>query len=70
MPMQNKRDIEDFPEVLRNEITFIPVENIDEVFEIVFGGQTSDAKPKKKRAPKAKTMPVEPQIPSQNSIRC
>ena len=71
IPMQNKQDIAQLPEVVKNDITFLPVENIDEVFETVFNGETPlSPTPKKKREPKAKPLPVSPQLPSQNGIRC
>ena len=36
IPYDNKKDVEDIPEKIRNEITFIPVKHVTEVFEKVF----------------------------------
>lgn len=33
IPIQNKKDLDDIPQEIRKEINFMPVENIDQVFE-------------------------------------
>ena len=70
IPFANKRDIAELPQVVKNEITFLPVEQIDEVFDVVFSKETIAPKQRKKRAPKAKPLPVEPETGDRNGIRC
>ena len=36
MPKENEKDIEDIPESIRSELTFVPVEHMDEVLKISF----------------------------------
>ena len=77
MPYGNEREIAELPAVLREDITFIPVKEIDEVFDVVFGengdGFTEKTTPKtrKKRAPKTQPLPVVPQSPmDSNGVHC
>ena len=66
--------IPELPEVLKKEITFVPVKRVDEVFDLVLEGGTAfeqyktEIKPRKKRAPK--TLPVIRQDADRDSIRC
>ena len=81
IPDDNKRDVEDIPETVRKEITFVPVKNVQEVFDIMleggenyeltFGAKTP-AKPRKKRvSPKAEPLPVIPETnTNRSSVRC
>ncbi|MFB1080502.1 endopeptidase La [Jeotgalibacillus sp. JSM ZJ347] len=39
IPKDNERDIDDIPESVRNELTFIPVSHVDEVLEIALAGE-------------------------------
>ncbi len=78
IPLDNANEIPELPKVLRDEITFVPVKRVDEVFDLVLEGGTSyDAyktetktpKPRKKRAPKA--LPVmEENHGSHDGVRC
>lgn len=40
MPKQNEADLDDIPEEVRNKMTFIPVETIDEVLEAALTGKS------------------------------
>ena len=70
IPDGNKKDIDELPAVVRNELTFIPVKQVDEVFAVVLeGGEkyvepTPDKPktPKKKRTPKAVPLPAVPNV--------
>ena len=77
MPYGNEREIAELPAVLREDITFIPVKEIDEVFDVVFrengDGITEKSTPKtrKKRTPKPQPLPVNPEMGvDHNSVRC
>ncbi len=75
MPYGNEREINELPTVLREEITFIPVKEIDEVFEVVFHSdvdfENKPSKPRKKSTPKAQPMPVIPQpTVEHDNVRC
>ncbi|MBM7578862.1 endopeptidase La [Jeotgalibacillus terrae] len=39
IPKENERDIDDIPESVRNELTFIPVSHVDEVLEVALVGE-------------------------------
>ena len=74
IPFDNASEIPELPEVLKKEITFIPVKRVDEVFDLVLEGGTAfeqyktEIKPRKKRVPK--TLPVIRQDADRDSIRC
>ncbi|MBQ7912847.1 MAG: endopeptidase La [Clostridia bacterium] len=77
MPFDNANELPELPEVLKNEITFIPVKRVDEVFDVVLEGgtafeqyKTEQTPPKaRKRAPKA--LPVISEQPSpRDGVRC
>ena len=74
IPFDNANEIPELPEVLKKEITFVPVKRVDEVFNLVLEGGTAfeqyktQAKPSKKRG--AKTLPVLSEQPDRDSIRC
>ncbi len=76
IPDGNKRELTELPEVLQKEITFLPVKNVDEVFNVILEGgkkfeATVEEKPKttKKRVAKPKNIPKLPE-PPQDSVRC
>jgi ATP-dependent Lon protease len=76
IPDGNKREIDELPQVVKDEIRFIPVKSIDEVFNIVLeGGANYDLSanekpktPRKKRMPKA--VPPIPHDNADNTVRC
>ncbi|MEJ7653814.1 MAG: endopeptidase La [Chloroflexia bacterium] len=45
LPARNKRDLEDLPEELRNEMTYVFAENVDEVFRTVLTDPVGPAEP-------------------------
>ncbi|MBQ8291023.1 MAG: endopeptidase La [Clostridia bacterium] len=62
IPKANEKDIEEFPQVLKQDVTFVPVSAIDEVFAIVF--------PKmKEKKESVKRLPVT-LSEAQDSVRC
>ncbi len=76
IPEGNRRDIEELPEVVKKEITFVPVKSVDEVFSLVLEGgeafgdyKTENPKTIKKRLTKAKPLPV-PKTKNEDSVRC
>ena len=73
IPDGNKREIEELPEVVKKEITFVPVKSVDEVFELVLEGGCSyeKQKPRKKRTPKPKNIPaIREETERQDNVRC
>ena len=73
IPDGNKREIEELPEVVKKEITFIPVKQVDEVFDVVLEGGTCYHQPtadKPKRVRKAKLVPPVVNTPTSESVRC
>ena len=84
IPFGNAREVAELPEVLRTDVRFIPVKTVDEVFALILEGgkgynsyreipkkaESTPAKPRKKRAPKDEPLPVIPDQPRQDSVRC
>ena len=75
MPYGNAREIAELPAVLREEITFVPVKEIDEVFDVVFGvmatREEKSVKTDKKRSVKPQPLPVVPEPPiDRDGVRC
>ncbi len=76
IPDGNKREIDDLPQVVKDEISFVPVKSVDEVFNIVLEGgegyalpsETKPKAPRKKRMPKA--MPPIPHDDANPAVRC
>ncbi len=73
IPEGNRRDLEELPEVVKNEVTFVPVKEVDEVFELLLeGGENFDElapQAKKKRGRKPKTLPAIPKEGSREGVR-
>ncbi len=69
MPYANKREIKELPKVLQEEITFLPVQTVDEVFEVVFASD-KPIKPDKKRTAKTKKINIPEPTSERGSIRC
>ena len=74
IPDGNKKDLEELPEVVKKDVTFIPVKSVDEVFDLLLEGGASYDEYKaiptpKKRTAKAKTLPL-PKAEDRNSVRC
>ncbi len=71
MPKGNEREIAELPEVLKRDVTFIPVGEVDEVFAVAFcDGAAEKPKPKTPRKPKIKPVPVLPEKDVGDSVRC
>ncbi len=70
IPEGNRRDLEELPEVVKNELTFVPVKEVDEVFALVLEGGAGFEKKTKKAAAKPKTMPTIPQGGTREGVRC
>ncbi len=67
IPFDNKREIDELPAVVRNEITFIPVKRVDEVFRIMLTGEEETPK---KSPKKHKTVPVVRTESARDGVRC
>ena len=77
IPFGNAREIDELPEVVKNEVTFVPVKSVGEVFSLVLEGGAAYSeyknvpaqKPRKKRAPK--TIPaIHDNTERQDDVRC
>ena len=76
IPDGNKREIDELPQVVKDEIRFIPVKSVEEVFDVVLEGGANynfstvekPKTPRKKRLPK----PVPPisHNDADNAVRC
>ena len=76
IPDGNARDVDELPAVVKEEITFIPVKQVDEVFAVVLenddhNSTLAEDKKSAKKKPKTKPAPL-PAVPSQqqNTVRC
>ncbi len=72
IPEGNRRDLAELPKAVQKEITFLPVKEVCEVFDIAIEGGAAFAPPQTKtpRKPKAKILPQLPENNDQNSVRC
>ncbi len=69
IPYGNKRDLAELPEVLKTDVTFIPVKQVDEVFALALAKEKPTAKATKKRTAKPKAIPL-PKNQPQDGVRC
>ena len=68
IPEGNRKDLDELPQIVKDELTFFPVKSVEEVFDLVLeGGKKA---PAKKRTPKAKSLPAIPQEETFNTVRC
>ncbi len=70
IPDGNKREVSELPETLQKDVRFIPVKDVNEVFDVVFDVACESVKPKRKRAPKIKPVPVVPETGERDAVRC
>ncbi len=69
IPQGNARDVEELPEVVKQEIAFLPVKEVNEVFAIAL--EPAEDKPKGvKRKTKAQPLPTLPAHETQDGVRC
>ena len=73
IPDGNKRDIEELPEVVKNDLTCIPVKTVDEVFDYVLEGgsgfsASSDDAPKSNKKKRATKLPPTPDTTPQRPV--
>ena len=82
IPEGNSRDVDELPDVLKTDVRFVPVQNVNEVFELVLEGgsafeipetsltpKTEKPKaPRKKRTPKP--IPAFPENEEREGVRC
>ena len=54
LPLANQKDISDIPEEFKKKLSFVFVENLDEVFALAFDKKAAKAKPKEKSMKKPK----------------
>ncbi|MBQ4053729.1 MAG: endopeptidase La, partial [Clostridia bacterium] len=75
IPQDNAKEIEELPTVLKRDVHFIPVSNVDEVFALVLedgAAYTQSKSSKAKTVRKPRNAKVVPPInePSQDGVRC
>ncbi len=69
IPLGNKKDLEELPEVLKKDVQFLPVASVTEVFDAVMIFQSKkDSTPRKKQSVKA--MPIVQRPRSSDGVRC
>ena len=76
IPDGNKREIAELPEVVKKDVTFIPVKWVDEVFDLLLEGganydeyKSTPKTTKKRSVKKTQTFPVS-KPEDRNSVRC
>lgn len=55
LPLANQKDLAEIPEEFKKKLTFLFVENLDEVFALAFDRKAAKAKAKEKQTKKSKT---------------
>ncbi len=72
VPEGNRRDLDELPEVVKNEVTFVPVKEVDEVFALLLeGGEAFEefTAPVKEKKVKSKAMPALPKERARVGVR-
>ena len=74
IPDGNRKDLEELPDLVKKELTFLPVKQVEEVFSFMLDTQNTNPdtpqKKKTKRPPKATPLPVVPQENTRDGVRC
>ncbi len=72
IPYGNKRELDELPKVLKEEVQFLPVRSVNEVFSRVLEGGTEFEQPaaSKKRSRKTKTLPPLSTPDGRDGVRC
>ncbi len=71
IPDGNRKDLDELPDLLKSDVTFIPVKSVGEVFALALEGEKGTSqKTVKKRTVKRKQIPAVPTQPTQDSVRC
>ena len=70
MPKGNEKDLEELPQVLKNDVRFVPVSNVSEVFELALLEDESVKTPKPRKRAQPKALPVIPDESHRGSVRC
>ena len=83
IPEGNQRDADELPDVLKSDIRFVPVQNVNEVFDLVLEGGAAFESPesdpiktekpktqRKKRTPKTQPIPAFPENDGREGVRC
>lgn len=73
IPKGNENQLVDLPQVLKDDIRFVPVESVEEVFDLAIESKENTKKktPGKTLSSKAKTLPFVPQNENQHDgVRC
>ena len=65
IPKANEKDLEKFPETLKKDVTFVAVENVEEVFALSLYQDERVDKNEPRKKVQAKPLPIVPQ----NTIR-
>ena len=77
IPEGNKREIDELPEVVKKDVTFVPVKSVSEVFDLVLEGGAAyrepaakPLKPARKRVVKPKAIPLQKSEEQPSGVRC
>lgn len=72
IPEGNRRDVDELPDVVKKEIRFLPVKEVDEVFAVALADelQLPEEKKEKSTRRKPKTLPAVPQDPPRDGVPC
>ena len=72
IPEGNRRDIDELPVVVKDEIKFVPVKTVDEVFALVLDSseKSSPKTDKPKRKSKVAPLPAIPETEPRDGVRC
>ncbi len=72
MPAENKKDIEEIPETVRKDISFVPVTDVEEVFRLALreAEQPADGGKSSRRTPKKPPVLPLSEVGSHDGVRC
>jgi ATP-dependent Lon protease len=70
IPKGNQKDLAELPEVVKKDVTFIPVSHVLEVFDRIFIENSEKKTVKKQSKTPVKRLPVLPQETPSDNVRC
>jgi len=70
MPFDNKKDVEEIPETVRKDITFVPVSTVEEVFALALCAVEQPSSPAPKKQKRTPVLPLSDANSPSDGVRC
>ncbi len=70
MPIENQKDVEEIPETVRKDITFIPVSTVEEVFALALRPLDQPTQPEPRNQKRTPILPLSDTATQPHGVRC